>query len=62
MPTRMLKFAEPIGQTPDGRFVFSANSVLKDLPAPPHVSLFAPGCFYLGQRLRAEPRDRAFRE
>jgi hypothetical protein len=58
----MPKFAEPIGQTPDGLSVFSADTILKDVPAPPHVSLFAPGCSYLGYGLRAEPRNPAFGE
>ena len=54
----MLKLPEPIGQTPDGLCVFFADTILKDLPAPLHVSLFAPGCSYLGHSLSAEPRYR----
>jgi len=57
----MLKFAKTMGQTPDGLSVlFSADAILKEVPAPLHVSLFAPGCSYLGLSLRAEPRNRAF--
>ena len=56
----MLRFAERIGQTPDGLPIFSAGTILREIPAPLHVSLFAPGCYYLGHGLRAEPRNRAF--
>ena len=55
----MLRFAERIGQTPDGRPIFFADTILKEIPAPLHVSLFAPGCFYLGHGLRAAPLNRA---
>ena len=55
----MLRFAECMGQTPDGISIFFAETILEEIPAPLHVSLFAPGCYYLGHSLRAEPRNRA---